>query len=852
MKLMILDGNSIINRTFYGIRLLNAPDGTPVNAVYGFLTVLHKLLEDQKPEALCVAFDLKGPTFRHEQFELYKAQRKPMPDELGVQIPLMKEILDAAGVKRLELAGYEADDLIGTVGRICEEGGDECLIVTGDRDSFQLISSATHVLHVKSRMGKTETTNYTPEVFFEEYGFTPEKIVDLKALMGDASDNIPGVKGVGEKTAMDLIQRFGTIRNIYENLDTMDVKDSVKNKLHDGKSDAEMSYQLATIDVHAPIEFIPRDCVFAGSFNGAYALFQKFGFRSLIDKWGLTPDESAPAAAASKALPGTEIHGANELQRLIETVKSAKHIAVVLLDEGLDSIELCDGGAVYTVRWANAGDGYNDFLQALFAPEVKKISHNVKDLLGLLMGEHIDAGGFVFDTALGAYLLDPTESGYLLPRISQKYLGEEKQGAEAVFALYPVLQKRLEDENMTALMETIELPLCAVLADMEQTGFLVDRQALHDYGQELSVGIDALQKDIYALAGEEFNINSPKQLGEVLFEKLMLPAGKKTKSGWSTSADTLEKLRGKHEIIDKILEFRQLSKLKSTYADGLSKVIGPDGRIHTSFQMTVTATGRLSSTEPNLQNIPVRTELGAEIRKMFVAPRGSVLVDADYSQIELRLLAHISGDKTMQKAFEDGEDIHAVTASQVFGVPLNEVTTLQRSRAKAVNFGIVYGISAFSLAHNIGVYQNEAKEYIDTYLEKYNGVRTYMKDVVAQAKKDGYVTTLFGRRRPLPELKSANYNMRSFGERVALNTPIQGTAADVIKLAMVHVWQRLKAEHLQAKLISQVHDELIVECPKAEAEAVRAILTEEMENVVHYSVPLTADAKTGKSWSDAK
>lgn len=852
MKLMILDGNSIINRTFYGIRILNAPDGTPINAVYGFLTVLHKLLEDEKPEALCVAFDLKGPTFRHEQFELYKAQRKPMPDELGLQIPLMKEILDAAGVKRLELAGYEADDLIGTVGRICAEGGDECLIVTGDRDSFQLISPATHVLHVKSRMGKTETTDYTPEVFFEEYGFTPEKIVDLKALMGDASDNIPGVKGVGEKTAMDLIQRFGTIRNIYENLDTIDVKDSVKNKLRDGKADAEMSYQLATIDVHAPIEFVPHDCVFAGSFNGAYALFQKFGFRSLIDKWGLTPDESVPAATASEALPGIEIHGAKELQRLIKTVKSAKHIAVALLDEGLDSIELCDGSAVYTVRWANAGDGYNDFLQALFASEVKKISHNVKDLLGLLMGEHIDAGGFIFDTALGAYLLNPTESGYLLPRISQKYLGEEKQGAEAVFALYPVLQKRLEDENMTSLMETIELPLCEVLADMEQTGFLVDRQALHDYGQELSIGIDALQKDIYALAGGEFNINSPKQLGEILFEKLMLPAGKKTKSGWSTSADTLEKLRGKHEIIDKILEFRQLSKLKSTYADGLSKVIGPDGRIHTSFQMTVTATGRLSSTEPNLQNIPVRTELGAEIRKMFVAPRGSVLVDADYSQIELRLLAHISGDKTMQKAFEDGEDIHAVTASQVFGVPLSEVTKLQRSRAKAVNFGIVYGISAFSLAHNIGVYQNEAKEYIDTYLEKYSGVRTYMKDVVAQAKKDGYVTTLFGRRRPLPELKSANYNMRSFGERVALNTPIQGTAADVIKLAMVHVWQRLKAEHLQAKLISQVHDELIVECPKAEAETVKVILTEEMENVVHYSVPLTADAKAGRSWSDAK
>ncbi len=852
MKLMILDGNSIINRTFYGIRMLNAPDGTPVNAVYGFLTVLHKLLEDEKPEALCVAFDLKGPTFRHEQFEDYKAQRKPMPDELAVQIPLMKEVLDAAGVKRLELEGYEADDLIGTVGRVCSESGDECMIVTGDKDSFQLISPKTHVLHVKSRMGKTETTDYTPEVFFDEYGFTPEKIVDLKALMGDASDNIPGVKGVGEKTAMDLVQRFGTVQNIYEHLDTLDIKDSVKNKLRDGKSDAEMSYSLATIDVHAPIEFTPRACVFVGGFNGAYEIFRRLGFHSLIEKWGLTPDENAPAATVSKTLPAIEVHGAQELSKLTETVKSADSIAVVLLEDGLDAIELCDGKTVYTIRWANVGDGYNDFLKALFAPDIEKVSHNLKDLLRLLMGEHIGAGGFVFDTALGAYLLDPTESGYLLPRISQKYLGEEKQGAEAVLALYPVLQKRVLDEGMGPLMENIELPLCEVLADMEQTGFLVDRQALYDYGQELSVGIDALQKDIYALAGEEFNINSPKQLGEILFEKLMLPAGKKTKSGWSTSADTLEKLRDKHEIVNKILEFRQLSKLKSTYADGLGKVIGPDGRIHTSFQMTVTATGRLSSTEPNLQNIPVRTELGAEIRKMFVAPRSSVLVDADYSQIELRLLAHISGDETMQRAFADGEDIHAVTASQVFGVPLPEVTTLQRSRAKAVNFGIVYGISAFSLAQNIHVYQNEAKEYIDTYLQKYSGVRKYMKDIVAQAKTDGYVTTLFGRRRPLPELKSANYNIRSFGERVALNTPIQGTAADVIKLAMVHVWQRLKREKLQAKLILQIHDELIVECPEAEADKVKAILAEEMENVVHYSVPLTADAKAGKSWSDAK
>ena len=851
MKLMILDGNSIINRTFYGIRMLNAPDGRPVNAVYGFLTVLHKLLEDERPDALCVAFDLKGPTFRHEQFEAYKAQRKPMPEELAVQIPLMKELLDAAGIQRLELEGYEADDLIGTVSRICGESGSECLIVTGDRDSFQLITDTTHVLHVKSRMGKTETIDYTPAVFTEEYGFTPEKIVDLKALMGDASDNIPGVKGIGEKTATDLIRRYGTLQNIYTQLEALDIRDSVHKKLADGKADAEMSYSLATIDTHAPIAFAPESCLFSGSFNSAYAAFKALGFHSLSEKWGLQPDENAPAPAASPALPASEVHGAEELAALTEALRDIPLLAVFPLD-GLDALELCDGRELRTVRWANTGDTYSAFLRALFAPAVKKVSHNVKDLLNLLSAENIDAGGFVFDTALGGYLLDPTENSYALPHLSQKLLGAEKQGAEAVFALYPVLKKQLADEGMEKLMDEVELPLCYVLSDMERTGFLVDRQALYEYGQELSVGIEALQGDIYALAGEEFNINSPKQLGEILFDKLMLPAGKKTKSGYSTSAETLEKLRGKHEIIDKILEFRQLSKLKSTYADGLVKDIGPDGRIHTSFQMTVTATGRLSSTEPNLQNIPVRTELGAEIRKMFVAPRGSVLVDADYSQIELRLLAHISGDATMQKAFADGEDIHAVTASQVFGVPLAEVTKLQRSHAKAVNFGIVYGISAFSLAQNIHVYQNEAKAYIDTYLEKYSGVRDYMQNIIAQAKRDGYVTTLFGRRRPLPELKSANYNIRSFGERVARNTPIQGTAADVIKLAMVHVWQRMRREGLSAKLILQVHDELIVECPEREAERVKSILTEEMENVVRYSVPLTADAKIGKSWSDAK
>ncbi|MEG1764450.1 MAG: DNA polymerase I, partial [Oscillospiraceae bacterium] len=550
--------------------------------------------------------------------------------------------------------------------------------------------------------------------------------------------------------------------------------------------------------------------------------------------------------------PTIDITSPAELDELFAKLETPPYIAVLPLDGNLDGVEICDGNAVYIVRWANLGDNYSKFLKKLFSPHINKVSHNVKEFMGLIMSEKLDFGGFIFDTALSAYLLEPTENNYDLSRISAKYLGEASQGAAAVFSLCPILTERLEKEGMAELFKSIELPLCEVLAHMEAAGFAVDKAALYDFGKTLSLGIDSLQKEIWELAGHEFNVNSPKQLGVVLFDEMKLPSGKKTKSGWSTNADVLEKLVGEHIIIQKVLDYRQLTKLKSTYADGLLKVIGADGRIHTSFQMTVTATGRLSSTEPNLQNIPVRSELGMEIRKMFVAARGNVLVDADYSQIELRLLAHISGDETMKSAFLNGEDIHAVTASQVFNVPLAEVTTLQRSHAKAVNFGIVYGISAFSLAQDIGVFNSEAKAYIDAYLSKYHGVRDYMQHIIDRAKQDGYVTTLFGRKRPLPELSSPNHNMRSFGERVALNTPIQGTAADVIKLAMVNVHRRLENEGLKAMLILQIHDELIVECPESEAALVKSILTEEMERAVTYSVPLTAEAKIGKSWYDAK
>lgn len=853
MKLMIIDGNSIINRAFYGIRMLNAPDGTPTNGVYGFLTILHKLLEEERPEGLCVAFDLHAPTFRHKQFEGYKAQRKPMPEELVVQMPLLKEVLDAAGIKRIELEGYEADDLIGTVSRICEDTGNECVIVTGDKDSFQLITDKVHVKHVKSRMGKTETTEYTTAVFTEEYGFPPRGIIDLKALMGDASDNIPGVKGIGEKTAMSLIQAYGSLESVYKDVSELEVKDGIKQKLTDGEADAKMSYELATIVTDVPIAFDPESCGFSGSFNGAYDVFKRLGFNGLIEKWGLTKgSSSAVLIMGSGHTPEVVQPGADDYAPALEKIKSAPFVSVMPLFDTLDSVEVCDGETVYVFHWSSLGEHYNGILRLLFSPEIPKLSHNVKDLMRLLQEESLDYGGFIFDTALAAYLLQPTENDYDLTKLCENYLSKSYNGSNAVFELYPVLKRLLSDEGMWELFEKIELPLCEVLADMEREGFAVDKMALSDFGKTLLLRIDELQGQICELAGEEFNINSPKQLGEILFEKLMLPTGKKTKTGWSTNADVLEKLLGKHPIIELILEYRQLTKFKSTYCDGLSKVIAPDGRIHTSFQMTVTATGRLSSTEPNLQNIPVRSELGAEFRKMFVAERGRVLVDADYSQIELRLLAHISGDETMKNAFLSGEDIHAVTASQVFGIPLAEVTKLQRSHAKAVNFGIVYGISAFSLAQDIKVPQYEAKAYMDAYLEKYHGVRDYMKNVVEQAKRDGYVATLFGRRRPMPELQSSNFNLRSFGERVALNMPIQGTAADIMKLAMIHVYNRLKAEKLEARLILQVHDELIVECSEDEADRVKALLIEEMEHVAAYSVPLTADAGVGKSWHDAK
>lgn len=851
MKLMILDGNSIVNRAFYGVRQLNAPDGTPTNAVYGFIAILQRLLDEQNPDALCVSFDLKAPTFRHKAYEGYKAQRKPMPEELAVQMPLLKETLDAMGIRRYELEGYEADDILGTAAEICKSKGWECLIVTGDKDSLQLISDSTTVCNVKSRMGQTETILYTPQRFREEYGFEPEHMVDLKALMGDNSDNIPGVAGVGEKTAMGLIQSFGSIDALYAAIDSTDIKDSVRKKLLAGEESARMSHWLATINCAIPLEFSPEDNMWSRNYGPElYHIFRRLGFNKFIEKWGLKATDEEQELESAETLERVVLQEKAEFDALIKALPEAEYISVYTA-EGLDSIELCDGKCVYEAQWASCGDEYNRLLREVFSPKYKKVTHNLKDLMGGLIKEGLSTEGFLFDAALAAYLLDATRNDYGIEYLSAKYLGCEIRGSESLWKLYPLLLAELKAQGMEQLYFEVEHPLCLVLAEMESAGFYIDRKALYEYGESLNTGISALQQSIWDHAGCRFNISSPKQLGEILFDKLMLPSGKKTKTGWSTNADVLEKLRTKHPIVDEVLEYRMLTKLKSTYADGLLKVIGPDGRIHTSFQMTVTATGRLSSTEPNLQNIPVRKKLGAQIRTMFVASPGMTLVDADYSQIELRLLAHISGDETMKKAFLSGEDFHTVTAATVFDLPVSDVTPELRSRAKAVNFGIVYGISAFSLAQDIGVWPNEAKAYMESYLEKYHGVRDYMKNVVERAKEDGYVSTLYGRRRYLPELKSSNFNMRSFGERVALNMPIQGTAADIIKIAMINVHRRLKEEGLKARLILQVHDELIVECPESESERVKELLTCEMEHAAELGVPLVAEAHSARSWAEA-
>ena len=879
MKLMVLDGNSILNRAYYGIRPLSTREGLYTHAVYGFITTLQRLLDEENPEALCVTFDRREPTFRHRADADYKAQRKPMPPELAMQLPVMKQVLSAMSVPCYELAGYEADDLIGTISRKCQAAGWDCVIVTGDKDSLQLITDRTKVKLVSTRMGQTTTKDMTPETFREQYGFDPIHMIDLKALMGDTSDNIPGVPGVGEKTAMALVQEYGAIDEIYRLLPDLHAKPAAIRKLTEGEESARHSYWLATIVTDAPLDFDPAENLRRPFRPELYDLFLRLEFQKLIDKYHLRPHQETaerPEVTAAVVPVRTE----DQARDLLAQWRQAEAVTVYAMPD-LSALSVqWDAGE--NASWAAelwTGDYQGDWqalLAALFAADIPKVSHNVKDLMRALLDAGLPAEGFVFDTALAAYLLDATAGKYDLPRLFVSYFNQELEkpvhlepdafshlgdrsaawaslhsyGA-AIEALHGVLLPRLREQGMEKLYFDVELPLCRVLADMERSGFLVDGGALARFGADLSDTIDRLEQRIYAAAGQQFNINSPKQLGKVLFEDLGLPHGKKTKTGWSTNADVLEKLKD-HPLVADVLTYRQYAKLKSTYADGLLKVIDPDGRIRTSFQMTVTATGRLSSTEPNLQNIPTRTELGSKMREMFVAAPGHVLVDADYSQIELRLLAHISGDTAMQQAFLSGADFHTVTAARVFHVPQDQVTHQMRSRAKAVNFGIVYGISAFSLSQDIGVTVQEAKEYMDRYFATYTGVKQYMTDVVDKAREQSYVETLWHRRRALPELKSSNFNMRSFGERVALNMPIQGTAADIIKLAMVRVHSRLAREGLAARLIMQVHDELIVECPEEEAPRVEALLQQEMQGVAELSVPLLAEAHTGRNWLAAK
>ena len=843
MKLLILDGNSVINRAYFGVRPLTTREGLYTHAIYGFLNILERMEREEQPEAICVAFDLHGPTFRHLQYDGYKANRHGMPEELAQQMPVMKDILRAMNIPIYECQGWEADDIIGTVGKICSDRDWECVIVTGDRDSLQLIDRNVHVKLVISKPGQTTAALYTEETFRQEYGFEPKKLIDLKALMGDASDNIPGVAGVGPKTAKDLLVKFGSLDGVYENIEDSSIRPKLREKLVNDKEKAYLSYELATIRPEAPIAFEPRDAIVRPYNRPAlYELFQKLEFVRLIDKYGLR--------GAAAEVPKMQQAAPKALPRMDAMPENVTACAVYIAGDGSIGYAWEDGVFVQTPMEARMGGVY------LGMKEV--VLHDCKTTMHRLDELEITNGRCVFDTALAAYDLNPSQSDYPVSKLATNFLGasvgdgDAAACAEVIWQLRPVLTQELEKNGMTKLYQEIELPLCQVLYRMEKRGISIDKDQLEQFGTMLAQRITDCESLIYAYSEKKFNINSTRQLGELLFEKLGLPPVKRTKTGYSTNADVLEKLKGKHPIIPAIMDYRMLTKLKSTYADGLMKEIRQDGRIHTTFQNLVTATGRLSSTEPNLQNIPVRTDLGSEIRKMFVPKKGCVLVDADYSQIELRVLAHIAGDEAMGNAFRTGVDIHTATAAQVFGVEVEKVTPLQRRHAKAVNFGIVYGISEFSLAEDIGVSRYEAREYIDNYLTNYPGVRAYMKQVVEDARAIGYTQTIYGRRRYIPELKSSNFNIRSGAERIALNTPIQGSAADIIKLAMIRVEKALNEAFPEAELLLQVHDELIVECPEAIASQVAELVSREMQGVAQLSVPLTAEAKFGKSWYDAK
>lgn len=847
MRLLVVDGNSIMNRAFYGIKPLTTKDGQFTNAIYGFLTMFERMKADVQPDAVAIAFDLKTKTFRHKAYDLYKANRKGMPEELHQQMAPLKELLTDLGYRLITCEGYEADDILGTLSKACADSGNTCVIATGDRDSLQLVNDSVSVRLAKNLNG---TMLYTPEIVEQEYGVPPKKLIEIKAIQGDSSDNIPGVAGIGPKGATELIRKYGDIDYIYSHLDELDIKPGMRAKLEASKDSAFLSRMLGEICLTAPIDTdLSAYAVGEGDKAAAARLMARLELFSLIKKFDLelTSDTNEVKKEEQRSFKIERLTG----DALGERIKGFEKLYC--------SFDFTENKAyISTEELLYVTETEEDIMTILNSGK-PIFTDNSKPLFAYCDRKGVECR-VAFDISLAAYLLNPASSGYELDRLCAEY-GipiARSDGDEQLAYLHatPALCARLADDIKQSgedkLLYEIEIPLAKVLARMENIGFEVDVDGIRAYGEQLEKEVARLQQSIYDDVGYEFNINSPKQLASALFEELNLPPRKKTKSGYSTNAEVLESLLGFHPVIGKILEYRTVAKLKSTYCDSLIDKVAADGRIHSSFNQTETRTGRISSTEPNLQNIPVRTERGKEFRRFFRAKEGCVLVDADYSQIELRVLAHISGDENMQKAFKDNIDIHTVTASEVFNVPIGMVTPLMRSRAKAVNFGIVYGIGAFSLSKDIGVSVREAQKYINSYLAHFGSIDKYMKEVIEKAKIDGYVETLFGRRRYLPELTASNHNTRAFGERVARNAPIQGTAADIIKIAMVHVDERLKKEGLSARLILQVHDELIVEAPAYEMMQVAMLLQEEMENAVHLSVPLTAEAAMGETWYDAK
>lgn len=868
-KIVLIDGHSILNRAFYGVPDLTNAEGLHTNAIFGFLNILFKILDEEKPQYLTVTFDVHAPTFRHEMYAEYKGTRKPMAEELRQQVPVIKEVLQAMDIAIIEKAGLEADDLLGTISRLCEEKGMDVAIISGDRDTLQLATEHVKIRIPKTKQGRTEVEDYLAADVKEKLGVTPTEFIDVKALMGDSSDNIPGVPGVGEKTATKIIQEYGSIENAHDHAAEIKPPRASKN-LQEFWEQAKLSKVLATIDIHADVDFDLEKSRHGNMYTKeAHDYFQRLQFKNLLSRF----DVEATANAVEEHF--TEVTDKKEIEKVFAGAGKAAVVGVAICKEAGNVLPLfahpsgygriCiayEKDKIYSIPCDMDMD-----MDALFE-QIRKLANEASRFVMFDLKTYLPVLGEVekghcFDATVAAYLLNPLKNDYTFEDVAREYLGlvidekadEHMRGcyeAYTAFAAAGILEKKLEESGMGRLFTEIEMPLLFVLHDMEKEGVMVEGEALKIYGEQLGGRIGELEKEIYELAGETFNINSPKQLGVVLFEHMGLKNGKKTKSGYSTAADVLEKLAPDYPVVEKILEYRQLAKLKSTYADGLANFIGRDGRIHGKFHQTITATGRISSTEPNLQNIPVRMELGRLIRKVFVAKEGCVFVDADYSQIELRILAHCSGDEQLISAYKNAQDIHRMTASQVFDTPFDEVTDLQRRNAKAVNFGIVYGISSFGLSQDLSITRKEAAQYIENYFQTYPGIKEFLENSVAQAKEKGYVSTLYGRRRPVPELKSSNFMQRSFGERVAMNAPIQGTAADVIKIAMIGVDEELARRNLRSKLILQVHDELLIEAYEEELEEVKSILKEQMEKAADLKVPLIVDMHVGNTWYEAK